>query len=220
MMVPKNTPMAMTTVMAQITPMSMRSWFQLAREAANEALRLNIDPLEAIEKGLGLGMVSISKRFNEGKIFLPQVLAASKAMEEGMKVFEPYLSGDCIPTKGVVVMGTVQGDIHEIGKHVVCAFLRGSGYTVIDLGKDVPPEDFVQTAKEKGAIVIGASALMTTTLVCQKRIVERLKAERMFDVKTIFGGACCTPKWVESFGGDAHCACGAEVVATIERLLR
>ena len=72
--------------------MSMRSWFQLAREAANEALRLNIDPLEAIEKGLGLGMVSISKRFNEGKIFLPQVLAASKAMEEGMKVFEPYLS--------------------------------------------------------------------------------------------------------------------------------
>ena len=200
---------------------SVETWNQeLAREAANEALRLNIDPLEAIEKGLGLGMVSISKRFNEGKIFLPQVLAASKAMEEGMKVFEPYLSGDGIPTKGVVVMGTVQGDIHEIGKHVVCAFLRGSGYTVIDLGKDVPPEDFVQTAKEKGAIVIGASALMTTTLVCQKRIVERLKAERMFDVKTIFGGACCTPKWVESFGGDAHCACGAEVVATIERLLR
>ena len=192
----------------------------LAREAANEALRLNIDPVDAIENGLGKGMESISRRFNEGKIFLPQVLAASQAMEGGMKVFEPHLSKDGIPSKGVVVMGTVMGDIHEIGKHVVCAFLRGSGYNVIDLGKDVPPEDFVQTAKEKNAVVIGASALMTTTLVCQKRIVERLRQERMFDVKTIFGGACCTPKWVESFGGDAHCACGAEVVSTIERLLR
>ena len=193
---------------------------ELAREAAKEALRLNIDSLEAIENGLGLGMVSISRRFNEGKIFLPQVLAASQAMEEGMKVFEPYLSRDRMRSKGVVIMGTVQGDIHEIGKHVVCAFLRGSGYTVVDLGKDVPPEDFVQAAKEKNAQVIGASALMTTTLGGQRRIVECLKAERLFDVKTIFGGACCTPKWVESFGGDAHCACGAEVVITVERLLR
>lgn len=192
----------------------------LAHEAALEALRLNIDPIEAIEEGLGRGMVSISRRFNEGRIFLPQVLAASQAMEEGMKVFEPLLAGEKITTKGVVVIGTVQGDIHEIGKHVVCAFLRGSGYTVYDLGRDVPPETFVEVAKEKGAKIIGASALMTTTLVGQRRIVERLKAERMYGVKTIFGGACCTQKWVESFGGDAHCSCGAEVVARVEDLLR
>jgi corrinoid protein of di/trimethylamine methyltransferase len=191
----------------------------LAREAAARSLRLNIDPFQAIERGLGLGMVSISKRFNEGRIFLPQVLAASQAMEEGMKVFEPLLSGGGVPTKGVVVIGTVQGDIHEIGKHVVCAFLRGSGYTVYDLGKDVPPDVFVQMAKEKNASIIGASALMTTTLVCQKRIVQRLQEEQMFEVKTIFGGACCTPKWVESFGGDAYCSCGAEVVARVEQLL-
>lgn len=193
---------------------------ELAREAAEEALRLNIDPLEAIENGLGKGMNSISKRFNEGKIFLPQVLAASQAMEEGMKVFEPYLFQGNMPFKGTIVIGTVQGDIHEIGKHVVCAFLRGSGYRVYDLGKDVPPEEFINSAKEKNAQIIGASALMTTTLIGQKRIVEILKEERMFGVKTIFGGACCTPKWVESFGGDAHCACGSEVVACVERLLR
>lgn len=192
----------------------------LAREAASEALRLKIDPVEAIENGLSLGMESISRRFNEGKIFLPQVLAASKAMEDGLKILEPYMSQEGIPSKGVIVIGTVMGDIHEIGKHVVCAFLRGSGYKVIDLGKDVPPEVFIQTAKENNAVIIGASALMTTTLVSQKKIVERLRQERMFDVKTIFGGACCTPKWVESFGGDAHCACGAEVVSTVERLLR
>lgn len=192
----------------------------LARESAYEALRLNIDPLEAIENGLGLGMVSVSKRFNDGKIFLPQVLAASQAMEEGMKVFEPLLAENSTATKGVVVIGTVQGDIHEIGKHVVSAFLRGSGYTVYDLGKDVPPETFVEAAKDKNAKIIGASALMTTTLVGQRRIVERLKAERMFEVKTIFGGACCTQKWVESFGGDAYCSCGSEVVPRIEELLR
>jgi trimethylamine corrinoid protein len=103
---------------------------------------------------------------------------------------------------------------------VVCAFLRGSGYTVYDLGKDVPPMVFIRAAKDKNAQIIGASALMTTTLVGQRRIVEILKEERMFDVKTIFGGACCTPKWVESFGGDAHCSCGAEVVSVVERLLR
>ncbi|MGI5961467.1 MAG: cobalamin B12-binding domain-containing protein [Methanomassiliicoccaceae archaeon] len=193
---------------------------ELAREAAHEALRLGIDPLEAIEEGLGQGMNSISRRFNEGKIFLPQVLAASQAMEEGMKVFEPHLVAEDRPSKGVIVIGTVQGDIHEIGKHVVCAFLRGSGYTVYDLGKDVPPMVFIRAAKDKNAQIIGASALMTTTLVGQRRIVEILKEERMFDVKTIFGGACCTPKWVESFGGDAHCSCGAEVVSVVERLLR
>ena len=192
----------------------------LALESARDALRLNIDPLEAIEGGLGLGMVSISRRFNEGQIFLPQVLAASQAMEEGMKVFEPLLAKDGTMTKGVVIIGTVQGDIHDIGKHVVCAFLRGSGYTVYDLGKDVPSETFVEAAKEKGAKIIGASALMTTTLVGQRMIVERLKEERMHEVKTIFGGACCTQKWVESFGGDAYCSCGAEVVARIEDLLR
>lgn len=193
---------------------------ELAREAAHEALRLGIDPLEAIEEGLGQGMNSISRRFNEGKIFLPQVLAASQAMEEGMKVFEPHLVAEDRPSKGVIVIGTVQGDIHEIGKHVVCAFLRGSGYTVYDLGKDVPPMVFIRAAKDKNAQIIGASALMTTTLVGQRKIVEILKEERMFDVKTIFGGACCTPKWVESFGGDAHCSCGAEVVSVVERLLR
>lgn len=191
----------------------------LAREASEEALRIGMEPYEAIESGLGQGMVSISKQFNEGKLFLPQVLAASQAMEEGMSVFEAQLSGRSLPTRGVIVIGTVQGDIHEIGKHVVCAFLRGAGYAVYDLGKDVAPDDFIAAAKEKGACVVGASALMTTTLPGQRRIVERLREEKLFGIKTIFGGACCTPRWVESIGGDAHCACGAEVVARVNALL-
>jgi len=191
----------------------------LALHAAHEALRLGVDPYQAIEKGLGEGMVSISEGFNEGRIFLPQVLAASQAMEEGMKVFEPHLS-NIAPSKGVVIMGTVQGDIHEIGKHVVCVFLRAAGYEVFDLGKDVPPDEFVDVAREKKARLIGASALMTTTLVGQRRIVERLDEARMHNVKTIFGGACCTSKWVESFGGDCYCPCGSDVVTFVEKLLR
>ncbi|NLI74410.1 MAG: dimethylamine methyltransferase [Euryarchaeota archaeon] len=191
----------------------------LAREAAEDALDLGIDPCEAIEQGLGKGMDSISDRYYHGKIFLPQVLAASRAMETGISVFEQYLCSRTAHSKGVVIMGTVQGDIHEIGKHVVCAFLRGAGYTVYDLGKDVSPDEFIQTAREKGACLIGASALMTTTLVGQKRIVDQIKEEKILDLKTIFGGACCTPKWVESIGGDAYCSCGAKVVAEVETLL-
>ncbi|NLK26148.1 MAG: dimethylamine methyltransferase [Euryarchaeota archaeon] len=199
---------------------AVETWdINLARNAAEAALDINMDPCEAIEMGLGKGMDSISDRFYHGKIFLPQVLAASKAMEAGIGVFEPYLCDKSIHSKGVVIMGTVQGDIHEIGKHVVCAFLRGAGYTVFDLGKDVSPDEFIGAAREKGACLIGASALMTTTLVGQRRIVERLKEEKILDVKTIFGGACCTPKWVESIGGDAYCSCGAKVVAEVEILL-
>ena len=113
---------------------AVETWNEcLAVEAAEDAVRLGMDPCEAIENGLSQGMVSISSNFREGKIFLPQVLAASHAMEEAMKVFEPYLTKREMPSKGVVVIGTVQGDIHEIGKHIVIAFLRGAGYKVYDL---------------------------------------------------------------------------------------
>ncbi|MBI0584189.1 MAG: cobalamin-dependent protein [Methanomassiliicoccus sp.] len=190
----------------------------LAIETAKEAVAMGIDPTEAIEC-LGQGMIGISEAFNEGRIYLPQVLAASQAMEDAIMEFEPVMAGKLMPSKGVVIIGTVQGDIHEIGKHVVTAFLRGAGYIVYDLGKDVPPEEFMAAARERGADIIGASALMTTTLVGQKRIIERLNEEKLFNIKTIFGGACCTDRWVKDIGGDAYCACGAEVVKKVNSLL-
>jgi methylmalonyl-CoA mutase cobalamin-binding domain/chain len=127
--------------------------------------------------------------------------------------------GRDMPTRGVIVIGTVQGDVHEIGKNVVIAFLRGAGYNVVDLGRDVPTEVFIETAIKKKANVVGASALMTTTLVGQQQIVEQLKEEGLVNVKTIFGGAPCTQTWVDSIGGDAYCPSGADVVATMDKLL-
>lgn len=199
---------------------AVETWdMDLAKEAAELAISIGMNPCEAIECGLSQGMVSVSSDFREGKIFLPQVLAASQAMEKAMKVFEPYLTEKELSSKGVVVIGTVQGDIHEIGKHIVIAFLRGAGYKVHDLGKDVSPDEFLTASVECGADVLGASALMTTTLVYQRRIIERLREEKLNNIKTIFGGACCTQKWVTDIGGDAYCECGAEVVERVNRLM-
>ncbi|MFA5313185.1 MAG: cobalamin-dependent protein [Methanomassiliicoccales archaeon] len=199
---------------------SVETWdAQLARDAAVEAVESRISPADAIEHGLGMGMVSISQRFDEAKIYLPQVLAASRAMETALEVFRPLMIGESMPTKGTIIIGTVHGDVHEIGKNVVSAFLRGAGYNVIDLGRDVPPEVFIKRAGEHGAEIVGASALMTTTMVVQEIIVDLIKEENL-DLMSLFGGAPCNQKWVDSIGGDAYCANGAEVVSTVEKLMK
>jgi corrinoid protein of di/trimethylamine methyltransferase len=198
---------------------SVETWnIELARSSAQEALDVGISPLEAIENGLGMGMISISQRFDEATIYLPQVLAASNAMEAAMKVFEPVMGAKASVGKGKVVLGTVLGDIHEIGKNVVAAMLRGAGYRVIDLGRDVPIEEFIEACRESDADIVGASALMTTTMVGQKAIVEMIKEEGM-RTGTIFGGAPCNKRWVESFGGDVYCPSGAEVGRLVEGLM-
>ncbi len=201
---------------------SVATWdIEAAKRAAKEAMEHGLAPNEIIEKGLGKGMAEISQKFDEATIFLPQVLAASNAMETAMKVLAPMMNGMDLPNKGTVVIGTVHGDIHEIGKNVVGAMLRGAGYNVIDLGRDVPIEVFIDTVKEKKADVVGASALMTTTMVGQKEIVEFLEEEGLRErVKTIFGGAPCNKKWVDSFGGDIYCPSGAEAVAMVDELVR
>ena len=198
---------------------SIETWnIELAKQTAQQALDAGIDPAEAVEKGLGMGMQVISQLFDETKIYLPQVLAASTAMESALKILEPAMAKGTTLAKGTIVLGTVQGDIHEIGKNVVGAMLRGGGYSVIDLGRDVSPEKFVETARDKKADMVGASALMTTTVTVQKDIVIMLKEENL-NVKTIFGGAPCNPEWVESIGGDLYCPSGAEAVALVNQLM-
>ena len=198
---------------------SIETWnIELAKSSAKEALDLGIAPSEAIENGLGMGMISISQRFDEATLYLPQVLAASNAMEAALKVFEPVMGLGANIGKGTVVLGTVHGDIHEIGKNVVGAMLRGAGYRIIDLGRDVPIERFIDTCREANADIVGASALMTTTMVGQKTIVETIREEGL-RTKTIFGGAPCSKKWVESFGGDVYCPSGAEVVHLVDGLM-
>lgn len=198
---------------------SVETWNRkLAIDAADRAKAMGISPFVAIEAGLGRGMTSICERFHDGKIYLPQVLAASQTMQEAMERLDSSIQSDGLG-KGLIVLGTVQGDIHEIGKNVIKAFLRGGGYTVIDLGKDVSPEDFVKIAREREADVVGGSALMTTTLICQKQIVDALDEEGLSSVKTIFGGAPCNQDWVIQIGGDGYCACASGVIDLVRRLL-
>ena len=199
---------------------SIEPWdVKLAESAAKEALDAGIDPGEAVEFGLGKGMETISKLFDEAKLFLPQVLAASKAMEKALEVFEPAMVGGASSSRGTVVLGTVLGDIHEIGKNVVAAMLKGAGYNVIDVGRDVSPEKFIAAVKENKADVVGASALMTTTVVVQGDIVNLVKEENI-SVKTIFGGAPANEEWVASIGGDMYCPSGAEAVELVTKLVK
>ena len=199
---------------------SIETWdVKLAESAAKEALDAGIDPGDAVENGLGKGMETISKLFDEAKIFLPQVLAASKAMEKALEVFEPVMVKGSTSSRGTVVLATVLGDIHEIGKNVVAAMLKGAGFNVVDIGRDVAPEKFLEAVKENKADVVGASALMTTTVVVQKDIVDLVKEENV-SVKTIFGGAPASAEWVDSIGGDMYCPSGAEAVELVTKLIK
>ena len=174
---------------------SIETWdVQKAVDATNMALEAGIEPKDIVNDGLGQGMADIGRRFDAAEIFLPQVVAASKTMEAALKILGPVMSAGDSAMKGTVVMGTVEGDIHEIGKNVCCAMLRGAGYNVIDLGCDVTSQDFVDAADENEAFVIGGSALMTTTLEAQREVVEYVK-ETESPYKTVFGGAPCSRAW-------------------------
>ena len=190
----------------------------LMRSSVRRALADNLSYEDVVNKGLSRGIIALGSRFDRGEVFLPQLLVAAKLMDEALDTLEPLCSGEDRFCNGTVVMGTVSGDIHEIGKNVCCAMLRAAGYRVIDLGSDVSPEEFVKASKEYEADVIGGSALMTTTLLNQKRVMMAVREEGSTAL-CIFGGAPCTPEWVESIGADGYSASGSEIVALVARLL-
>ena len=198
---------------------SISTWNnRLMIRSVNDAVEANI-PLERIvTDGLGKGMEKIGQMFDDAKIYLSQVVAAAKIMESALNILNV---GDNIPDemyRGVIVMGSVQGDIHEIGKDVCVAMLRGAGYKVVDLGPDVSPERFVEAVKRYNADVLGGSALMTTTLAMQQRIVKEVH-ENGVNVYMLFGGAPCTREWVEEIGGDGYSRHAPEMTDLVNRLL-
>jgi corrinoid protein of di/trimethylamine methyltransferase len=177
-----------------------------AREAAREAVTAGLDPVEALEKGFAEPLRKQGEAFDRMEIFLPQLVMAADAMKAGVEVLEEALKagGGALVKKGVVVLGTVEGDIHDIGKTVVAAMLQANGYEVHDLGVEVPATRFIQAAQETGAHIIGLSALLSTTMLYQRDIVELLRnkglKERYF---VIVGGAPVTQAWADQIGADA-----------------
>lgn len=211
--------MANEQIMADLTK-AIETWdFKLAQSATEAAVAAKIPVGDIIGKGLGKGMEVIGKRFDAAEIYLPQVVAASKAMEVALKILEPLMTAGAGALKGTVVFGTVEGDIHEIGKNVCCAMLRGAGYNVIDLGCDVTAQDFLDAADENEAQVLGGSALMTTTLEAQRELVEAVK-EVEAPYKCIFGGAPCSQAWCDEIGADGYSETANEIITLVGKLVQ
>lgn len=188
----------------------------LTREALDK-----VPPNEILDNGLIAGMNVIGAKYKAHEIFLPDVLLAAKAMYAGMDVLRPLFLKDEMPTLGRVVIGTVQGDIHDIGKNLVGIMLRGAGFSVVDLGKDVRPERFVAAAKKENAEVIGMSALLTTTMPVMKKVIELLKNEGLNGrVKTIIGGAPVTAEYARHIGADAYGYDSINAVECVRKLVQ
>lgn len=176
---------------------------EAAVEAAKKALKISMDPVEAIEKGLTKGLREVGDLFGKGELFITHLIAAAEAMSSAIKVLEPEILAKKAKRKvlGRVVIGTVAGDIHDIGKNLVATLLTAAGFEVHDVGKDAPVEKFIEKAKEVEANVIGASALMTVTAPAQKELADAiaksgLKAKLVY----IVGGAAVRPQWAEEIG--------------------
>jgi corrinoid protein of di/trimethylamine methyltransferase len=193
-----------------------------AAAAATAALEAGIDPLAAIDRGFVLGLDHVGAQFNIGEMFLPDMMLAARAMKAAMAVLEPALAaaGTVRRTAGRVVIGTVKGDIHEIGKNLVAMMLAASGFDVHDLGVDVPPESFAEKAAEVGADLVGVSALLTTTMTGQRAVIEALAARGLRPaVKVVVGGAPVTEAWATQIGADGYSRDAVGAVAVARRLV-
>jgi 5-methyltetrahydrofolate--homocysteine methyltransferase len=175
---------------------------------------------EIIKQGMLPAMEAIGGRFKDGTVFIPEVLLSARAMNEALKVLEPYLATKDRKSKGRITIGTVRGDLHDIGKNLVLTMLRGVGYDTTDLGVNVKAEDFVRHVAEERPEVLGLSALLTTTMPQMKEVIDALKAAGLRDkVKIVVGGAPVNEKFARRIGADAYAHDAGEAVAIVRRLL-
>lgn len=193
-----------------------------AESAAKEAVAAGTDPVVAITDGLARGMKTVSDLFDEGEAFIPQLLVAADAFETGADILTESMTpeGRDKLSQGKVVIYTVQGDIHDIGKNIVKTMLIANGFDVIDLGRDVATEEVVRQAKEHTVHIIIGAALMRTTMPAQRDIIRVLEEEGIrHRFKCLFGGSPVSAEWVRSIGGDAYAESAAQVVEQAKLLM-
>ena len=184
-----------------------------------EALEDGIEALEIMDDGLIAGMAIVGVKFRENFIFVPEVLSCARAMKAGMKHIEPILSASDIEPVGRVIMGTVKGDLHDIGKNLCIMMLRGAGFEVIDLGVDTSPDAFIAAVEEHGAYIVGMSALLTTTMPNMGVTIEAfIDADMRDDVMFMVGGAPVTEQFADEMGADAYGDNAMECVDVAKRL--
>ncbi|MBL7083164.1 MAG: corrinoid protein [Candidatus Aminicenantes bacterium] len=189
-------------------------------ELTKKALSQNISAEEILNNGLVGGMGIVSEKFKNNEIFIPEVLISAKSMNTGLEILKPLLAEAKVKPLGKVVIGTVKGDLHDIGKNIVAMLLKGAGFEVIDLGADVPKEKFLEYVKKERADIVGMSALLTTTMVSMKETIQTLKDAGLRDnVKVIIGGAPVTESYAVQIDADGYASDAASAVDMSKKLL-
>lgn len=178
-----------------------------------------VAPLDIINNGLIAGMNVVGVRFKNNEMFVPEVMVAAKAMSQGIELVKPLIAEGDMPTSGKVMLGTVKGDLHDIGKNLVGIMLESSGYKVIDIGIDKSPEEFVKAIKEHQPDIMGMSALLTTTMLHMKDTIELMKEEGQENVKAIVGGAPISQDFADEVGADGYAPDAASTVDLCNSLL-
>jgi len=193
------------SVLEQISENLIKGKAKDVKDLVAQAVAEKIKPADILNKGLLTGMSIIGERFKKNEVYVPEVLIAARAMKMGMEQLKPLLVAAGVEPIGTVVVGTVKGDLHDIGKNLVCMMLEGAGFKIVDAGINVEPEKMVQLAKENNANLIGASALLTTTMINMKGVVEAVKAADMAGkVKVMIGGAPVTQAFADEIGADGY----------------
>jgi 5-methyltetrahydrofolate--homocysteine methyltransferase len=189
-------------------------------ELTNQALTEGKTPQEILNGALIPGMDVVGKKFKANEFYVPEVLVAARAMQGGLNILKPLLAKAGVKQIGTIVIGTVKGDLHDIGKNLVAMMLEGAGFKVVDLGIDVAPEKFVNAAVENGAEVIGMSALLTTTMPSMKNTVEALRVAGLAEkIKTMIGGAPVTQKYADEIGANGYSPDAASAVDKAKEIL-
>ncbi len=208
-------------ILKQLSNAIVEGETELAVDLTRQALAAGIEPMAIIDQGLIPGMEIVGEKFSCGDYFLPNLIISANGMQDAMKLLEPELRARQQERKvaGKVVIGTVHGDIHEIGKSLVATMLSANGFQVYDLGVDVPVATFIAKVRETGANLLGLSALLTTTMVVQREIVQALKdAGLRNQVKVMVGGAPVTRSWAEQIGADGYAEDAIGAVALAKQL--
>lgn len=176
-------------------------------------------PSTVVEQGLVPGMGIVGERFKNNEIFVPEMLIAARAMKESLKLLEPMLADAGVKPKYTVVVGTVQGDLHDIGKNLISMMWRGAGFNVVDLGTNVSPEKYLAAVQEHGAHLVGLSALLTTTMPAMKATVQLLRSANLPNTKIMVGGAPITQAFADEIGADGYAADAGTAVEIAKKLV-
>jgi 5-methyltetrahydrofolate--homocysteine methyltransferase len=191
------------TVFNVISEAVIKGNVKLVKEEAGKLIEEKVPPLDIINKGLMSGMSIVGERFKNGDMFVPEVMMSARAMGSGLDLVKPLLKEEDVTSTGKVLIGTVKGDLHDIGKNLVAMMIESSGFEVINAGIDTSPEKFVQLVKEHKPDIIGMSAMLTTTMLQMKETIDLLKKEGLRDkVKIIIGGAPVTSQYAKEIGAD------------------